>query len=287
MVTGRELLEQVSGLLRDAGLEDTRFEAGQLLRIAGLKDVRLEPWQTVNEETVRRVLELADRRLRREPLQYLAGEWDFWDYTLAVGPGVLIPRPETELCAMTAAQMAAQAGPGARALDLCSGTGAIALGIALHGNGARVTAVELSEQAFGYLTRNDRAYGGRLELIRGDVLEPGSLGLLERAFDVIASNPPYVTEEEYRHLAPELYFEPKMALTAPREGLLFYERIAPEYRRFLKPGGWLVLEIGEQQGEAVAALCRGAGYESVRIHPDLEGRPRMVTARLPLHFDGV
>lgn len=167
--------------------------------------------------------------------------------------------------------------------DLCSGTGAIALGVATHVPGARVTAVELSPDALAYLRANNAACGCPLCVVQADVLRwqeecaPGS-------FDVIVSNPPYIAPEEMAGLQPELFHEPRMALEAPDGGLAFYKHIAPAYFGALKPGGRLILEIGWRQADAVCALCLSAGYEDVSVRSDLSGNPRCVLARRPIAF---
>ena len=277
MVTAREYAARLREALEQAGLEDAAFEAVQLLEIAGVcarrtPDAELSPAQCEQLDS------LLEQRLRRIPLQYLAGEWDFWDFTVFVGEGVLIPRPDTELCAMLAAEQAAKAGKGAQVLDLCSGSGVIALGVALHCAQVNVTAVELSDAALRYLQRNNERHGAPCRVVQADVLTWHQHQSAE-TWDVIASNPPYVTEEEYQALAPELFYEPKMALTAPENGLAFYRCIIPAYHRLLKPGGWMVLEIGETKGEEVAALYRADGYTDIQLHRDLAGLPRVVMAR--------
>ena len=279
MVSAGALAAFLREALEAAGFDDAGFEAAQLMRIAGAPDARLDARAPVPQEAAESAKALLRRRLAHEPLQYLAGEWDFWDFTLRVGPGVLIPRADTELCAMLAAQKARAAGPGARVADLCAGSGAIALGVALHTD-AKVTAVELSGEAWRYLEENNRLYGSPLTLVRADVLRWNET-LADGAFDVIVSNPPYVTEREYAALAPELFAEPKMALVAGQRGLAFYRHIAPGYARALAAGGWLVFEIGETQAGDVTTLCRAAGYRDVAVHRDLAGQCRCVCARRP------
>lgn len=276
-MTAREHAARLRTALEQAGLDDAAFEAVQLLEIVGVP-VRRTPDAVLSASQCEQLDNLLAQRLRRVPLQYLAGEWDFWDFTVSVGEGVLIPRPDTELCAMLTVEKAAVAGESAHVLDLCSGSGIIALSAALHCPKAQVTAIELSDAALKYLQRNNERHGARCNIVQADVLtwyetQPSA------AWDVIASNPPYVTEEEYQTLAPELFYEPKMALTAPENGLAFYRRIIPAYHRLLKPGGWMVLEIGETQAQDVCAFYEQAGYSAVQVHRDLAGLPRVVTAQ--------
>lgn len=280
MVALRTLFAQLRGQLLAQGFEDADFEAAQLLRIAGAGDIRSAERVYVQADAIERAQQLLQRRLRHEPLQYLAGEWDFLDFTVYVGPGVLIPRQDTELCAQLAIQ-AARSFARPRVVDLCSGTGVLALAVARACADAQVTAVEYSEKAMEYLKRNHLRYGGILNLVRADVMQ-WNQSLAQQQFDVIVSNPPYVTEQEYQRLAPELYFEPKMALTAADNGLAFYRHMISAYRSALAPAGCLIVEIGESQAEAVMQLFEQNGYCKIELHHDCEQRARVVMAQKPL-----
>ena len=276
-MTAREAWRAAAQRMQAAGVEDADFDAVQLVRFVTGLDGRSEA--EVTPEQLTALEKLVDRRCAREPLQYLLGEWDFLDLTLTVGPGVLIPRADTELVAQQAME-AAGAFEAPRVADLCSGSGAIALGVARHVPGAQVTAVEISPQALAYLQENNRRCGSPLAVVQADVF-CWREAVPDESFDVIVSNPPYITASEMETLAPELDFEPRMALEAPENGLAFYRHIAPAYFSKLSPGGALVFEIGWQQGQAVAEICRQAGYTNVKLVQDLEGRDRCVRARRP------
>ena len=264
--------------LEAAGIEDAAFDAAQLLREVTGEDGRAHPARVLSEQEQQTLFALAERRSRREPLQYLCGAWDFRDFTLAVGPGVLIPRADTECVCEAAMEAAKAAGPGAAVLDLCSGTGAIAIGVARAVPGARVTAVELSAEAFCYLAHNVRALAPGIATVQADVftwqdaVDPASL-------DVLVCNPPYIAPREMATLAPELAFEPRMALEAGEEGLAFYRHIAKAYRPALRAGAAVVFEIGSGQAEAVRAILVACGYEAIAVAPDAAGLPRCVTAK--------
>lgn len=286
MVTARQAWKEAAARLAGCGVEDAALDAARLLVHAGGPDARLWPDEPLTQAVRRAFDGYVARRAAREPLQYILGSWDFMDLTLAVGPGVLIPRPDTELAAqlaIDAARRAAACHPGraVRAADLCAGTGALGLALARHVPGARVTAVELSGAAFAYLEKNNAACGGPLVLVQADALawcppEP---------LDVVVSNPPYVTAAEYDALAPELYAEPRLALVpagGEEDGLLFYRALARNAPALLAPGGELVAEIGDTQGPAVTALMAAAGLVRVCLHRDLSGHPRVVTACRPV-----
>ena len=263
--------------LEAANVPDAAFDAELLVRAAAGRDRRVEPEAPLAPEGAERLAALMQRRCAREPLQYLLGEWDFMDFTLKVGPGVLIPRADTE-CVCEAAVEAARSWRAPAVLDLCSGSGALAIGVARRVPDAAVTAVELSETACTYLAANALALAPRVRCVRADVfgyearLAPGSV-------QVLVCNPPYVSEAEMETLAPELACEPREALCPGADSLRFYRHLATAYRRCLAPGGTLVAEIGAAQGAQVSLLLRAAGWSGVCVRPDAAGLPRCVCAR--------
>ncbi|WP_367924903.1 peptide chain release factor N(5)-glutamine methyltransferase [uncultured Ruthenibacterium sp.] len=277
MVTARELWRDAVCRLKQMQVEDAEFDAAQLVYFVTGLNAYSETGVPPESQTV--LDGLLERRCHHEPLQYLLGEWDFLDLTLCVGPGVLIPRPDTELVAQQAIE-AARKKEAARVVDLCSGSGAIALAVACHVPDSQVTAVELSSQALKYLDRNNQKYGSPLRVVQADVLCWDS-GLEDESFDIIVSNPPYISPDEMQQLAPELAFEPRMALEAGERGLEFYSHIAPAYFSKLSPGGVLIFEIGWLQGKDVSCICQKAGYIDVTVLKDLGGRDRCVCAKRP------
>ena len=281
----RQAFDSVRRRLEAAGVEDAAFDAGVLVETQAGEGWR---WQDpdLDETALARLEELAARRAAWEPLQYILGRWPFLDFELAVGPGVLCPRADTELLAEEGAKrLAGKSSPAV--LDLCAGSGCVGLGVKRLCPAARVTCLEKSPDAFRYLERNAASAlpgfdGTRpaVTCVQGDVFEY-QRRLAPESLDLILSNPPYVTDEEMERLDPEVRREPAMALRADREGLAFYEHIAPAYLPALRPGGWLAVEIGWKQGAAVQAIFRAAGYEAVACIPDLEGRDRVVAGKKP------
>lgn len=281
----RQAFEAARRRLEAAGVEDAAFDAAALVQTQAGEGWR---WQDpeLDENALARLEELTARRAAREPLQYILGCWPFLDFELAVGPGVLCPRADTELLAEEGAKrLAGKSSPAV--LDLCAGSGCVGLGVKRLCPAARVTCLEKSPDAFQYLQQNAASALPGFDEARpaatcvlGDAfdyqrqLEPGSL-------DLILSNPPYVTDGEMEQLAPEVRREPAMALRADHEGLAFYEHIAPAYLPVLRPGGWLAVEIGWKQGAAVEAIFRAAGCQNVACIPDLEGRDRVVIGQKP------
>ncbi len=226
----------------------------------------------------RDVAELVRRRLSGEPLQYVLGTAAFRRLELLVGPGVFIPRPETELVAERAMALL---GPGGTLVDLCTGSGAIALAVADERPDARVIATEVSPAAARWATDNQRAAGLEVQLHEGDLFGPLPPAL-RGAVDVVVSNPPYVDERERSSLPRDVVgHEPEVALFAPGVGTSVIERITAEAPEWLRNGGWLVVEIGETQGDAVRELLVARGFTDVGIAPDLTGRDRIAEGRWP------
>jgi len=244
--------------LRAAGVDTPEFDAAQLFAAAGSCDDEV-------------FAGYVKRRADREPLQYILGEWDFFDMTLKVGPGVLCPRADTEFVA----EQAILRGPFFDVLDLCSGSGCIALAIARFCKGARVSAVEKSKEAFFYLQQNIDLYGeGRVKGVMADAFTYQDT--CRQTYDLIISNPPYLTSREMKELSPETAAEPAMALQADDDGLAFYKHITAAYKPLLRDGGLLIFEIGYTQAEAVVALLSDSGYDNIQVMKDYGQNDRFV-----------
>lgn len=281
MVSAREAFVALREELAKAEIEQAGHEAGLLFaHVCGV--TRFERDKVTPAEQ-KRMQELAEKRIHHYPLQYLLESWPFLDLELAVGPGVLIPRPETEEVCLAAAELISSLEQ-PEVLDLCAGTGAIALGLQHQFPRGNFFAVEWDREALSYLKKNVRTfaetYGRTPRVIREDVLYYHE-NLDNCRYDMIVSNPPYVTEAEYQTLAPELRYEPKQALVAEEEGLQFYRVITRDYYPALKPGGPLVFEIGTGQGESVRSLLVDGGYEGVEIRRDTAGNDRIAIGRKP------
>ncbi len=234
-----------------------------------------------DEPVMHKIQELALRAisLRKEgyPLQYILGTWDFYSLELKVHEGVLIPRPETELLVETAIEIAkANEWKAPVILDVGFGSGAIALAVQKHIPSATVVGTDISRCALIIAEENARDLGlERVRFLEGDLFS----AVQGKCFDIILSNPPYLTTEEMDHVQKELTFEPPLALHAGSSGMDVYERLIPEAIRHLHPGGYLLLEIGATQGDEVSTLLHKWGYRDIVVQPDLSGHDRMVLAR--------
>ncbi|HWC13320.1 MAG TPA: peptide chain release factor N(5)-glutamine methyltransferase [Actinomycetota bacterium] len=223
-------------------------------------------------------LELAARRSRGEPLQYLLGSAQFRHIELEVGPGVFIPRPETELIAERAIELLPQGGT---LVDLGTGSGAIALAVAHERPDATVLATEADPGALRWAIRNRDRIAAAVQMFQGDLFD-GLPADLRGCVDVVVSNPPYVALERKDILPIDVRdHEPERALYGGADGMLVTTRLVRDARSWLKPGGWVVLEMSEQQQEVMTSLLEELGYEEIVIGVDLADWPRIVVARMP------
>jgi release factor glutamine methyltransferase len=216
------------------------------------------------------------RRLTNEPIQYITGEQEFYGLPLHVTPSVLIPRPETETLVEAVLAEVDRSRP-VRVLDVGTGSGAIAIALARHLPLAEITAVDISAAALEVAAANAARHGvaGRIRFVQSDLLADLADGEM---FDAVVSNPPYVAMADRAALHPQVRdFEPATALFAGEDGLDVYRRLIPQAHRVMKPDGVLALEIGQGQGEAIAALL--GEWDGVRFRDDLQGIPRVALAR--------
>jgi len=227
---------------------------------------------------------LVRRRADREPLQHLVGSVGFRYLDLAVGPGVFVPRPESEVVAGIAIDLARDAGNRPVVVDACSGSGAIALSLAHEVPTADVHAVELDPAALEWLVCNADARRDTgdppVSIHASDVIT--ALPELDGQVDVVVSNPPYVAADEYLEVEPEVRdHDPRLALVAGADGLDVIREVAATAWRLLRPGGWVVVEHSDRQGESAPAVLVDAGFVDVRDDVDLNGRPRVAWGRRP------
>jgi release factor glutamine methyltransferase len=212
------------------------------------------------------------QRCHGVPLQYLTGEQQFFDLVLGVAPGVFVPRPETEVLVEKALEvLPAEGGIG---VDAGTGSGAVALAIKRFRPDVRMLATDVSEEAVSVARANASRHAIDLEVLQGDLLDPIPTDLRGR-LDLVVSNPPYVTEEEYESLPAEVRAEPYDALVG---GTDLHRRLAAQAEAWLRSGGWLAMEIGASQASEVAGHL-GTGFEAVEVLPDLAGHDRVVRAR--------
>ena len=280
-----ELLADATRNLLQAGIADAALDARLLLQhMTGLtrSQLVLRNDLSVDEQTLGRYRSLIELRSQRTPLQHLTGSQEFWSMDFMVSPAVLIPRPETEFL-LEQVLTTCSATVITRALDMCTGSGVIAVVLAKE-LGCSVVAVDISEAGLRVALENfsNHRESDRILPVCGDLFTALDSN---RKFDLIVSNPPYIPEEQIDQLEPEVCrAEPRLALSGGPGGMMIIERIASQAHTFLHPGGWLFLEIGADQKQAVGALFRSLArhYSEVRVIDDWAGRPRVLQARCSL-----
>lgn len=288
--TVRDLAQRGFTRLRQAGVDSPRLDAELLLAKALGKDrvfLHLNPDFCPEDEAVREFLTLVERRAAGEPVQYLTGVQEFMGLEFAVNPSVLIPRTDTETlveavlgrleaCRKTRSTQPPQAAA-VLTLDLGTGSGAIAVSLAYYCKGLSVKAVDISAEALRLARENALRHGvaDRVEFTQGDLFSPfEGTGI---RFDLIVSNPPYISGEGMDRLQREVRHEPPHALHGGADGLDFYKRIAADSSRHIIRGGLLAVEIGHDQAEAVQSILDQTGaYTGIEVVRDLAGRDRVV-----------
>jgi release factor glutamine methyltransferase len=279
MAARRELLRDAETRLRDAGVESPGHDAATLLaHVLDVPRPRLVLVEAVDADRAEAFRRLVERRAAREPLQHLTGVAYFRHVELAVGPGVFVPRPETELLAGWAidhVHTLPSTGPAPVVVDLCTGSGAIAAAIKDEAPHVEVHAVELNPDSIRYAQANLTD----VDLRVGDAFE--ELDDLLGRVDVITCNPPYIPLEAWESVAVEARdHDPQVALFSGEDGLDAIRRLEVRAADLLRPGGVIGVEHADVQGEAAPAVFAATGrWEEVRDHRDLAGRPRYLTAR--------
>lgn len=263
--------------LHGAGVDTARLDAEVLVaRAAGWSRAGLfaRLSENLTDAAAARLEESLARRCRREPLAYITGEKEFYSLSLAVSPAVLIPRPETEMLVDEALRRLPRGG---RAVDVGTGSGCIAIAVAVHRRDVRLCACDLSAPALAVAAANAARHGvaDRIDFVRGDLLTALRGG---EVFDLVVANPPYVADGEV--VAAELAHEPRQALRAGADGMAAIARLVSQARAVLRPAGELVFELGSGQEAAVRRVLAQAGFSTVDVARDLAGHPRVAIAAL-------
>lgn len=280
-MTVSEAYRKTKDNLTKAGFEAPAFEALCLIeKVFGFNRLLLitKGEETIaSEEKLTTLAELTEKRLNHEPLQYLLGKWSFMGIDLLVGEGVLIPRDDTEVVTSLCIDFLSGKENTAVA-DLCAGSGAISLALEKYA-GCKVTAVELSEKAFSYLTQNIELNNSAVNALNGDIFECHT-SVANNSLDLIVSNPPYIKSDDLAGLQEEVHHEPQMALDGGESGLDFYRRIVPLWKTKLKPGGAIAFELGEGQYDEVSRILANNGFGGITESIDFGGVQRAIIGTL-------
>lgn len=262
----RLLRREIAEKLKNGGIEFADFEANQLVG----------EFFDGSENSLKALHRAVERRIAREPLQYIIGQWEFYGLPFFVGDGVLIPRQDTETLVDEALRFL-KSRRACSAVDLCSGSGCIAVSVAKNAPNCSVTAVEKYPEAFRYLEKNTELNGVSVKCVSGD-----AISFCENAspqeYDLVLSNPPYIPSDDIGALEPEVKSEPKTALDGGEDGLFFYRALAETVPRILKDGGRIMVEIGYDQKSSVTEIFSANGFSNIKCIKDLSGNDRVISA---------
>jgi release factor glutamine methyltransferase len=278
-----ELIDSAARRLDQCGIESSGLDAQLLLaEAAGITRAEvIAGARTLTAEQITRFDAMIERRIRREPIAYIVGHKEFYSLDFEVNQSVLIPRPETEMLVGAALDNIAKM-PQASVLDIGTGSGAIAIAIAVNAPAARVIATDISADALAVATRNAIRHGveNRVAMRCADFFDALDGGATLGRFDLIVSNPPYIADEEVASLETDVRsYEPHLALSAGRDGLKFYRRIANGAQSHLIDGGRLIVEVGAAQSSAVVAIFEQQAFDVLDVLNDFGGHHRVVHAR--------
>lgn len=271
-MTASDTLHSTAKFLEKHNIPDSRFEAEQIvsyiLEIAPLELRTQNP--TLSDAELSKVESVCKKRAEGYPLQYIIGQWEFFGLPFLVGEGVLIPRADTEILVETALNFI-KSREKLSIIDLCSGSGCIAVALEKNTCDCKVYALEKDAKAFEFLKKNIRLNGSKVVPIEADVTKPQT-----EKYDLIVSNPPYITAEAMESLQKEVTYEPSVALFGGDDGLEFYRQITRHWTPFINAGGMLAVEIGFDQARAVAKLFEEAGLTEIKCIKDYGGNDRVV-----------
>lgn len=275
-MTYREAIELGEKILRAADIVDAKNDSWLLLAMACKIDhtyYYMHMDEEMTQEQLREFESVTKKRAERVPLQYITGEQEFMGLVFHVNSSVLIPRQDTETLVEAALR---QVRPGMKVMDMCTGSGCVLISILRHSHGVTGFGYDISKQALICAKENARLNEVSAVFERSNLFDD----VMERDFDIIVANPPYIPTDEIVKLMPEVsQFEPTVALDGHEDGLYFYRKLAEKCADYLKPQGYVFFEIGYDQGEAVSELLFAAGYSDVRVLQDLAHNDRVVMGR--------
>jgi len=274
-----QVLEEARRRLGAAGVSTSGLDSHVLLAHCIGRDRQFlyaHPERNLSGAEEKRFHALVARREKGEPVAYITGRKEFWSLTFEVTPDVLVPRPDTEILVETVLKLFGRR-ERVRILEIGTGSGAISVALASELERASITATDSSPKALEVAGRNaaNNDVGERISFLCGDLFEP-----VRGIYDIVVSNPPYIAEEEFELLSPEVReYEPRRALVGGPTGTEFHRRLIEGAGRFLEVGGWLAMELGARQGDAVEKMLHESGYYDSIFHRDYAGIERVVLAQ--------
>lgn len=285
-ISYREAVLSAADRLKKCGVDNPQYDSQELLMSVANMDrmaYLLHHEENIEDKTYAAFEKLVKRRANREPLQHILGYTYFWGRKYLVNENVLIPRQDTEVLVEKALECI---DTGDRVLDMCTGSGCIIITLACEKKLSRAVGVDLSKKALEVAKKNAVNLLADVKWIESDLFQQMDKSIETNTqanilYDVIVSNPPYIERDVIDTLSDEVrFFDPLMALDGGEDGLVFYRKITEQSVNYLKPGGWLLYEIGSNQSEWVKNIMAANGYEDIRIVKDLAGLCRVVMGRL-------
>ena len=276
VIDTRKLYNELTAFLESYQIEDFDFDVRCIMEQVTGKSLEMLFISGIPSEMENPIRNMTQRRAFHEPLQYILGEWEFYGMRLFVGKGVLIPRPDTETLVDSILTWCKNREI-SHIIDLCTGSGCIALALKKHFPNVKVTAIDFSQHALGYAKKNADYHYLDIDFIHADVLDkitPSSF--CENPAGVIVSNPPYLDDSDMASLQTEVKHEPALALAGGKDGLRFYRSITNLWKNALKSGGLLAYEIGETQAYSVSEIMKSHAFQNVQTVQDLAGNDRVV-----------
>ena len=278
-MTYREAMVLGEKTLNEAGIVDAKNDAWLLLAMACRMDhtfYYMHIDEEMPEDAQHEFDGLIRKRSERVPLQYITGEQEFMGLTFHVNSSVLIPRQDTETLVEEALKLVH---PGMKIMDMCTGSGCVLISILKNAHGVEGFGYDISKQAINVAKENAKFNDVAADFERSDLFDD----VMEEQFDMMVSNPPYIRSDEIAALMPEVAdFEPHEALDGKEDGLYFYRKLIAGCGEFMKPGGYVLFEIGYDQGTEVSSMMKNAGFEEVTVVKDLAHHDRVVLGKLPV-----
>lgn len=279
-MTVKEALKNAQKIMQENSVENPEFDTMQFAREIFSLDstaLRLLKDEKSTDTQIEKLNEFTSRRISGEPIQYILGYWEFMGRKFFVGEGVLIPRDDTEVV-VNACIDVLKSSENAKVIDLCSGSGIIAITLKSLFPSLSVSAVEKSETAFSYLNNNCEENGAKINAVLGDITTCFS-DFEDEYFDLLVSNPPYVKTESIDTLQKEIAFEPKMALDGGDDGLIFYRSIINNWKSKIKHGGYIAFEFDDDQSDTVENLLLQNGFDDIKVFRDIQNLRRAIIAK--------
>lgn len=276
MVTVAEIFRESEKILKSADIDTYHFDAMCVIEdVLNMRFGGIVPIKSISAENENSIRAMIKKRSEGYPLQYILGEWEFYGLPFKVGEGVLIPRPDTETLVEKVLEYCGKR-ENLKIIDLCSGSGCIAVSVEKNTINSAVYAAEFSDKAYNYLEKNILLNDSDVKAVKCDVLSENTAEKFSE-YDVIVSNPPYLTEKDMNNLQKEVSFEPSVALDGSADGLKFYREIPHIWRNSLKKGGLMAFEIGMGQEKDVMRFMADNNFTDIKTADDLAGITRVVT----------